>query len=199
MNFFSLKKTSIFYIVSALFYCSCRQNSNHTNTSQTEKNDTTKFFQVPEFIKKDIAEVNRTPFFIYKITVVDGKRDSVAVNNDVFNRISAQFLMPDINDKKLKKHYTENIFHDETTKSFTMSYTTPDKDLEIQNIEVLLREDGETVKRIFVRKFFNYPDSSAIEQLSWKLGQSFQINRLVQKNNNKENSYQTNVVWNEKS
>lgn len=194
-----MKKTCIFCIVFALFFYSCRQNNNHTNTSRAEKNDTTKFFQVSEFLKKDIAEVNQTPYFIYKITVVNGKRDSVAVNNDVFNRISAQFRTPDINDSKLKKHYTEAIFHDQTTKSFTMSYTTPDKDLEIQNIEVLLREDGETVKRIFMRKFLSYPDSSAIEQLSWKPGQSFQINRLVQKNNNKENSYQTNIVWNEKS
>lgn len=195
-----MKRACVFFIIPALFYYSCKQNNNlHTNTSQAQKNDTTKFFQVSQYIKNEIEEVNRTPYYIYKVTVINGKKDSVAIDNAVFNKMSAQFLTPDINDDKLKKHYTENIFHDQTTKSFTMSYTTPDKQLEIQNIEVLLQEDGETVKRIFIRKFFNYPDSSAIEQLSWKPGQSFQINRLVQKNNNKENSYQTNIVWNGKS
>ena len=52
--------------------------------------------------------------------------------------------------------------------------------MEVQNVDVLLEEDGETVKRIFIKKFFNYNDSSAIEQLSWKPNESFQIIRLVQ-------------------
>lgn len=194
-----MKKGCILFVIAALFYFSCTRNKNHTNTSPANNNDTTKFFQVSQYIRSEVAEVNKTPYYIYKITITDGKKDSSAVNTAVFNQISAQFLAPDINDSKLKKHYTENIFHDQTTKSFTMSYTAADKELEIQNVEVLLQEDGETVKRIFMRKFFTYPDSSAIEQLSWKPGQSFQINRLVQKPGNKEKVYQTDVVWNEKS
>jgi hypothetical protein len=194
-----MKKPFVFFLLISLFYYSCRQNENHTDTSRAAKNDTTKFFQVTQYIQQQIAEVNKTPYYIYRITVTDGKKDSSAVNTAVFNQISASFLRPDINDKTLKKHYTESIFHDQTTKSFTISYTTPNKQLEIQNIEVLLLEDGETVKRIFIRKFFNYTDSSAIEQLSWRSGESFQINRFVQKQNNKESSYQTDVVWNEKS
>lgn len=193
-----MKKVWIFLLLPSLFFYSCKQNEKHVTTRQAAKNDTTKFFQVTNYIRNQIAEVNKTPYYIYKITVTNGKKDSSSINTSVFNQLSAKFLQPDINDNELKRNYTESIFHDQTTKSFTISYTTTDKQLEIQNIEVLLREDGETVKRIFIRKFYNYSDSSAIEQLSWKPGQSFQINRLVQ-NSNKENSYQTDVVWNEKS
>lgn len=194
-----MKKPGIFFLIPFLLYYSCGENENHTNTGKVSKNDTAKFFQVAQYIRTEIAEVNKTPYFIYKINITDGKRDSTPINTGVFNEAAARFLQPDINDKELKKYYTENIFHDQTTKSFTISYTTDNKQLEIQNIEVLLQEDGETVKRLFIRKFFNYSDSSAIEQLSWKSGERFQINRLVQKANNKENSYQTDVVWNEKS
>jgi hypothetical protein len=35
--------------------------------------------------------------------------------------------------------------------------------------------------------------------LSWKAAERFQINRLVQRKDEKENSQQTIVVWNEKS
>lgn len=194
-----MKKLRILFLIPFLFYYSCRQNQNQRIAKQAVKNDTTRFFQISKFIQNQIAEVNTTPYFIYKLTVFNGKKDSTAINTAVFNRISAQFLKPDINDTTLQKHYMENIFHDLTTKSFTISYTTLDKQLEIQNVEVLLQEDGETVKRIFIRKFFNYTDSSAIEQLSWKPGQRFQINRLVQKQNNKESSYQTDIIWNENS
>ena len=194
-----MKKAGSFLLLYSLLFFACKQNGSNTITNDTGKNDTTHFFQVTQYIQSQIADVNRTPYFIYKIDIRDGKKDSNATNTAVFNRISQQFLKPDINDKALKKHYTESIFHDQTTKSFTISYTTTDKQLEIQNIEVLLQEDGQTVKRIFIRKFLDYKDSSAIEQLSWKPGESFQINRLVQKPGNKENSYQTDVVWNEKN
>ena len=191
-----MKKVYLFILILYLLYA-CRPNESRTITSEAT-NDTTHFFEVVRYIKTQISEVNKTPYFIYKIDITNGKKDSSTINTSVFNQISERFLKPDINDPDLKKHYTENIFHDQTTKSFTISYTATDKELEIQNIEVLLQEDGQTVKRLFIRKFFNYTDSSAIEQLSWKPGESFQINRLVQKPGNKENSYLTNVVWNEK-
>jgi len=194
-----MNKAGIILLIPFLFYYSCRQHAKHTNAREQVNNDTAKFFDVTHYIQSQIADVNKTPYFIYKLTVTNGKKDSVAINTDLFNTISVQFLKPDINDTAFKKRYTESIFHDLTTKSFTISYTSSDKQLEIQNVEVLLQEDGETVKRIFIRKFFNYSDSSAIEQLSWKPGQSFQINRLVQKTDNKEIAYQTNVIWNEKS
>ncbi len=193
-----MKEVYFFILILYLFY-SCRQNGNQATTRQTGKNDTTHFFEVAQYIKTQIEEVNKTPYYIYKLDIINRKKDSNAINTSVFNQISTRFLKPDINNKDLKKHYIENIFHDQTTKSFTISYTAKDKELEIQNIEVLLQEDGQTVKRLFIRKFFNYIDSSAIEQLSWKPGESFQINRLVQKPGKKENSYLTNIVWNEKS
>jgi hypothetical protein len=193
-----MKKIRLVLIILSLFYVWCKRNGTGEN-KEAEKADTTKFFQLTEYLKSQINEVNKTPFFIYKIDIVNGKKDSTAINTDVFNQLSKQFLTPDINDKNLKPHYTENIFEDQTTKGFTISYTAKDKQLEIQNVDILLSEDGQTVKRIFIRKFLNYPDSSAIEQLSWKPGESFQIIRSVQKPGNSEESRQTAVVWNPKS
>lgn len=193
-----MKKPGIFFLIFFLFYCSCNQKTSNSTTNKAEKNDTTHFFQVTQYLQSQIAEVNRVPYFIYTIAIINGKKDSAAINTPVFNRFSAQFLKPDINDKALKKYYTESIFHDQTTKSFTISYSTNNKELEIQNVDILLQEDGQTVKRVFMRKFFNYRDSSAIEQLSWKPNESFQVNRLVRKPGNNEDTYQTNVVWNEK-
>lgn len=190
-----MKNAGIFLLIYLLFYYGCKPNGSNTATNKNGKEDTTHFFQVAQYIQSQIAEVDKTPYFIYKIDITNGKKDSIPINNSVFNQFAAKFLKPDINDKEIKKYYTESIFHDQTTRSFTLSYTANDKQLEIQNIDVLLQEDGKTVKRIFIRKFFNYPDSSAIEQLSWKPGESFQINRLVQNSGNKENTYQTNVVW----
>jgi hypothetical protein len=180
----------------SLLISRCKHNDKSGGVNEA---DSTRFFQVTRFIKNDIDEVNKTPYFIFKVEVQNGKTDSTAINTATFNRLSAPFLKPDLNEEDLKPKYKESIFEDQTTKSFTISYSSLDKQLEIQNVEVLLKDDGETVKRIFVRKFFNYPDSSAIEQLSWKPGESFQINRSVQKKDGSESNRQTTVVWNQKN
>jgi len=194
-----MRKTLIFFLITSGSYFACTQHENKAIINEEKKSDTIHFFQVTQFIQSQIAEVNKTPYFIYKIVITDGKKDSSAINTSIFNQIAKRFLKPDINDESVKKYYKESIFHDQTTKSFTISYTTSNKELELQNLDVLLQEDGQTVKRVLMRKFFSYPDSTAIEQLSWKPGESFQVNRLVQKANNKETTYETKVVWNEKS
>ncbi|MDB5247356.1 MAG: hypothetical protein JWQ40_1750 [Segetibacter sp.] len=194
-----MKKSSILLLIVPLFYFSCKETKKETGESKPAVNDTTTFFQVSQFVKSQIDEVNKTPYYIYKIDITNDKRDSIPIDVSAFKEISNQFVKPDINDPALKKFYVENIFHDQTTKSFTISYTTTNKELEVQNVEVLLDEDGETVKRVFMRKFFNYSDSTALEQLSWKTNESFMVNRLVQMPDKKEISHQTIVVWNEKS
>ena len=191
---------SYYFIIglfSLLSIC-CKRNANKDN-SEVNKNDTIQFFQIKQYLQGQIKEVNDVPYFIYRIDNINNKADSSAINTAIFNQIAHQFLAPDINDSKIKKYYTENIFEDQTTKGFTISYSTTNKELELQNADILLSEDGQTVKRIFIRKFHNYPDSSAIEQLSWKPGESFQINRSVQKASGAETLYQTRVVWNSKS
>jgi hypothetical protein len=193
-----MKKVS-FFLVILLAFSGCSQKKN-TSQQQAAKEDTTHYFEVAHYIQKQIEDVKKTPYYIYKIEVINGLKDSTPINTPIFIDLAQNFIRADINKStSLKRNYIENIFHDETTKTFTISYTTPNKDLEVQNIEVLLQEDGQTLKRIFIRKFLNYNDSSAIEQLSWKADEGFQINRLVQMADKKEISRQVSVVWNPKS
>jgi hypothetical protein len=193
-----MKNISLVFILFALGFVSCKNNQGNSNTKASGI-DTVQFFQVRQYLQGQIQEVNATPFFIYKIDIIKEKKDSTPINTAIFNDVSKQFLTPDINDEKIKQYYTESIFEDQTTKGFTIRYSTANKELELQNVDILLNEDGQTVKRILLRKYYNYPDSSAIEQLSWKTGESFQVNRSVQQPGNNETSIQTTVVWNKKS
>ena len=178
-------------------FAACKGKPAPAPTPAAKAGDTTKFFQVKEYIEGQINAVNKTPYFIYKIDVIDTRKDSVVIDNQQFSEIAKQFLQPDINDASLRPFYTENVFNDQTTKTYTLNYSTTNKDLPVQSIDVLLNENPQTVKRIFIRRFYNYGDSSAIEQLSWKPDESFQVNRLVQFGEEKEKSHQTTVVWNE--
>src|SRR5689334_8978333 len=146
-----MKKLGCIAILFSLFYLSCKTKSSNDG-SKANTNDTVKFFQVNQFLQGQIKEVNATPFFIYKIDIINGNKDSTPINTSSFNEIAKQFLSPNINDEKLKHYYVESIFEDQTTKGFTINYSTTNKELELQSVDILLGEDGQTVKRIFLRK-----------------------------------------------
>ena len=174
----------------------CKRKSGNATK---ESIDTSHFFQTAVIFGKDIKELETTPYFIYKIDIVNDRKDSTAINTPVFKQLAERFMKPDITSQKLKPQYKESIFEDKTTGGFNINYSTLNKDLEVQSINILLKEDGETVKNIFIRKFYTYTDSSAIEQMTWKPNERFQIIRSVQKKDGTENNYQTLVVWNEKN
>lgn len=181
-------------IIVCFLSTSCKHKSEENKKAAGA--DTTSFYPIADAINADIKEVNSTPYYIYKKEVVNGKRDSTPANVAMFNQLAEHFLKPDISDKKLKPNYKESIFADQTTQSITFNYSTTNKELETQNVDVLLDETGQKVKNIFIRKYFNYNDSTAIEQLTWKPHESFQINRAVMKKDGSENRHQTTIVWN---
>lgn len=188
----------ILFLALPLCLFSCKGKPAKSSINPTK--DTAQFFQVSQYIQQQIDEVNKTPFYIYKRTIKNGKMDSVAINNQQFTMLAKSFMQPDISSPGLKKEYVETVFFDQTTKTYTLNYSTKNKTLEIQNIDVLLNEDAQTMKHIFIRKFINYHnDSTAIEQLSWKPDEQFQVSRMVQKPNQGETSSQTIVVWNDKN
>lgn len=165
---------------------------------KTPITDTVHFYEVEQFINSQVADVKKTPYYIYKKTAINGTKDSVQLDKIQFENLARQFSVPDINEEPLKREYIETVFFDQTTKTYTLNYSTKNMALEVQNIDVLLYEDAVTLKRIFIRKFFNYAtDSSAIEQLSWKPNEQFQVSRIVQKPGQKELVSQLIVVWNE--
>jgi len=183
-------------IYSVLIFFGCKNSTGKNNPNAST--DSAKYFQLSDYIKSQISEVNKTPYYIYKIIKEENNRDSSPISSLEVIQLSKNFTEPDLNDPTIKKFYTENVFFDETTKNYSVSYSTLNKELVLQNVDVLLKEDGKTVKRIFLRKLYTVADSSIIEQLNWKPDEGFQINRLIQLPVKKEVTLQTTVVWNEK-
>ncbi|WP_207492282.1 hypothetical protein [Aridibaculum aurantiacum] len=166
--------------------------------SNEKKKDDVIFFQVKQFFENELKDIQSTPYFIYKIEINGDNRDSTTLTKDSVAYYASAFLQSDINNSELKEHYEESVFHDQTTGSFSLSYSTSKKDLDVQNVNVLLHEDGETVKRIFIRRYLTRGDSSIIEQLNWKPNESFENNRVIQLPNQPEKTQRTIVVWNPK-
>ena len=178
---------------------SCKNNKENKateTTTPTNTVDTSHFFDTKSFFQTEIKDVTTTPYFMYIITTRDEKKkDSSHLTTTEFVRLAQEFLAQDITQKELKPSYKEDVFRDLSTKSITFSYSTKNKDLDVQNIDVLLDEESNKVKFIFIRSQKISKDSTIITQLNWKRAKNFLINRAVLKSDGTKYSTQQFVSW----
>jgi len=164
-------------------------------------NNTTAIFPVNNFIQTDINDVLATPYSIYKLTTKKPaeRKDSIAVSRETFKLLANQFLQKTIATPTLRPYYRETVFHDLSTKSITITYSTVNHELNVQQVLILLDDATNKLKRVFILCTTNNKDSSITEQYNWKAGKSFQINRFIKRKEGNDTEEYNTVVWNEKS
>lgn len=187
----------ILYAAFTSFLFSCKSDTQKSKI-QESTNDFIPFFPVKQYLDSQIHHVNTTPYFMYKVTSDSANTDSSIVTLKDFNTLATSFTNTDITDKKVKKYYKESVFHDLSTQSIVISYTTYKSDLIVQKVDVLLDDEHQKVKRIFIDKKIATNDSIVFEKLGWKANESFSINRIIQTKNRKEYTQKNTIVWNEK-
>lgn len=190
-----LTRWGLLLLVTGTIY-SCKQPASHP--AGTPAKDTTVFYPVTNFLKNQISNVDSTPYFIYWISIRNHKRDSTVVSKMLFDSLAAPFIAYNIADTALKKFYTEAVFDDQTTRSYTFSYRTTDSNMVVQGIDILLNRETQQVKRIFMNTFQNFGDSSVTLKMGWKPDRNFYINRITQYPDGKEEIVQNRVVWDDR-
>jgi len=162
------------------------------------KSDTAKYFATTPFFKEQMQYVDLRNFLIYKITVIDGKKDSVMLTKDDFAKWARIFLDKDISGPQIAKGYKESVFNDLSTGSITLNYSPLDGEATIQNIDVLLSQETNQVKRIMIRSVYNRGDTLVTELCSWKADKSFQVNRSSTTKSGYQRTELNNINWNDK-
>ena len=188
-----------FYLFFLFLFISCghKKSPDINPSSLILSDDSIQFFDVQSFLQEEVKDVATTPYYIYSITSINGKRkDSVQITSAAFEKIAQIFLHKNISDSSVKRYYRENVFRDLTTKSITMSYSTLNRSLDVQGLDVLLDQETNKVNYILIRSNQNSNDSSVITPLNWKKGKSFLINKSVIMNNGEKKSTQQFVCWN---
>ena len=169
-------KNCVPFFLLGLMLCSCKTK----NPIKAEKtsSDSTKYFSLSGFFKQQIVDVDLRAYKIYLIKELNGKKDSMAIDKEVFKTYAAVFLQKDISAPEMHNRFSETVFHDLSTNSYTLNYRAKSVEEPIQNIDILLDENTSAVKRVFVRTETTHKDTSIIEQCNWKADKSFQINRV---------------------
>ena len=187
------------YLLCLLMAAACH----HGETSDSKKallvSDTAKYYPLADFFRAQKEYVDLRNFPIYQIRKMDGKKDSISISKESFLAISNSFSLEADRFQKSKQLYKESVFQDLSTSSYTLNYTPIQYETtEIQDIDILLAEETNLVKRVFIKRVYASGDSSITEQFSWKADKSFQITRFIKKAAHFSRTETQYVNWNDK-
>ncbi len=183
------------FLLAGVTACTSR---NGNTGKENIKTDTAKIFATTPFFKQQIEYVDLRNFPIYRITVIDGKKDSTAISKEEFIKWAGIFLDKDISVPQTAAGYKESVFNDLSTGSITLNYSPINGEANIQNIDVLLAQETNQVKRILIRSVYNRGDTLVTESCSWKADKSFQVNRSYTTKSGYHKTELNLINWNDK-
>ena len=181
-----------------LLITGCESKKPASGKHAAQVSDTAKFYPLHQFFTEQIQYVDLRNFPIYQIREKDGKRDSLPISKEQFIGLAQVFLAHSLTDPKVKSLYKESVFQDLSTGSVTLNYSPADANAEVQNIDILLEESTNLVKRVFIRCLHTKGDTTIAEQCNWKANKSFQINRNITTGNGYSTTELNYINWNDK-
>ena len=161
-------------LLTLLFLYSCKQKKTAVNLVSIQK-DTSSFYPLVSFIEEqkrydDVRDfrITRT---IKQNTLIKQEqisKEEFASELGVFQKLAADF-------EQQEKDYTETIFQDLGTDSYTLTYQSINPSLSIQRMDILLRSQTNTAKQLFIRSFDQHGDTGFIKQYSFWADKKMEI------------------------
>ena len=193
-----MKNFSAFVLAGSLLFAGAC--GNHTPVAPpTPKTDSANaaFLPVADYLRGEISYVDSTPLAIRQYTTVNNRLDSAFIQPGEFNRWAGEFLAPELDPDSFPKNYRENSFLDKTTGYLSFTYSTPNKALSLQRVDVLVAPGAtaDKIKSIYLERIFAAGDTTVTKKLFWETGRSFQIYTSKRFSTGPPLENQLKVVW----
>jgi hypothetical protein len=134
------------------------------------------------------------PVGINKYTTTDKGTDTALANLDELKAAAAEMTHPDISEPSIKKFYKETVFYDKSSDHLTMSYASESSKTPVKKVEVLVKQETDKLRSIYVEKAFERNDTSFSQRMVWSPGRSMQVTTLATAGG-KESSRTVKYVW----
>ncbi len=188
-------KKIICFVTAVVFLISCK-NATSENGNVTKAADTTNFYPLNVMLDNQIADLQRSPFYIYKKTTVNNKVvDSVAFPLDSLAKVIQQFKSYNIDTIGKKEYYVESSFQDLSTNSISLVYTTTNSDMEVINQTILLNQETNNLKNALVRVV--QKNTNRQIQYNFKPNKSLRISTIIMNNGNQDVVENVFINWND--
>lgn len=171
----------VFTLLTIVALYACGNKKKQTTDKAIVLADTAKFYPANSFINEQIKYVDLRNFTITKKLTTLSILDSGSISKDQFIEFALPFLQKTAEFTKQKNLFKESVFEDLGTESYTLNYTALSKTTNILSIDILLSEQTNLVKRLFIREQLWVNDTLIIKQYSWVADRRFQISESKKK------------------
>ena len=184
---------------SALFILWCVLCWGCRNREKAEGDDSAPFPVVP-YLQSQVRHVDTSVYSIVRVRKAQGIADTAYIPREAFRAAAADFLsLPDLAAGG-KEKYAETKLYDADLKKVVISYVPkPGEAVEgITRQDVIIEPDagnGDQVQTIYIETVLNSSDSTIQKKLTWNVGGSFQVIKLINKRTQPERVETTTVTW----
>jgi hypothetical protein len=185
----------IFSLLIIIAVTGCGEAKQPADKKETKQAD---IFPVTSFIDGQVHVVDSFQLPTVKYVTINGKTDSSLISINEFKELAKEFTHPDINDPALSKQYKETNFADQTINGVTFNYTTDNRDLELQRVDVIIGASAvanDKVRSIYMQKQSSVKDTFITKKLYWGTDKNFQIITGKQVGTQPENISVVKVEW----
>jgi hypothetical protein len=184
---------------SALFGLWCMLCWGCRNREKAEGGDVAPFPVVP-YLQSQVRHVDTSLYSIVRIRKAQGMADTTYLRREEFRAAATDFLsLPDLASAG-KGKYAETKLYDADLKKVVITYMPkPGEAVEgITRQDIIIEPDagsGDQVQTIYIETLLNSGDSTVQKRLTWNTAGSFQVIKLVNKQNHPETVETTDVRW----
>lgn len=181
-----------------LFCSSCHsgKNTNEFSTNVTQENKS--IFPVTDFLKGQLRLTDSMQSTPLKITVSNGKADSIWLKREDVRSGAVPFLTPIIDSATMSSFVSEKSFLDQTINAFTFSYDPkvkmPDS-IKLIHWDVYVNPESGTVQRVYLVKETAENDTNIITQLTWVTDKWYSIRTITQLPEKEPEIKEEKMIW----
>ena len=114
-----------------------------------------------------------------------------------FNALALQFVVPEFRDGSFERDFTESSFIDRGTRAVTFTYSTPNRNLSLQRVDVIATPQGAThqMKSIYLETSRVSGDSVIRQKMFWQAAKNFEVVSQIRVKGKPPVEQQLKVVW----
>lgn len=174
-------------------FVSCESKQSKSEKKEVSLSDTAKFYSIERYIKDEMQYVDLRDFSITETKITAGDSSTQSITKDEFLSIATEILNQTNWFAQNKFLYKETVFQDLGTESYTINYQTDQAD--IKSIDLLLNEQTNLPKRLFIRMIRQEGEITSTIQYSWVTGKQFSIAKSVKKSTDLIEQSSKTIQW----
>ena len=181
-----------------LIFSGCSTNSESTIASNNNTENLS-IFPVTSFLKGQLLEIDSMATTPLKITVENGKIDSVWLKREDIRPAAAPFLTPLIDSATMSSLFSEKSFLDQTINAYTFTHDPkvklPDS-IDLRHWDVYMSPQTNKITRIYLVKEKTEKNVDITTQLTWFSNQWFSIRTITQAPGKQPVIKEEKMIWN---